>query len=227
MSKKSIVFILNLLVLNTASIFSMSEDEKRAIRKELYSNYENDRVNAATLSEAGLTLEEIIDRDIEILDMHQYVLQRRLAFCKSAFKNDLFLGCLWGGSFLFAGFTCGTSVGKISDIMHNDYPSGKSGVWFVDNVAYNLLSSIDYRRFVKENVSSIAKCDPKMQSLLDVMLVTGVATIVCGLLFSKKVFNILDYAKTLYRYIQRTQQRVERDQAIIAQLKEIKHTLAI
>jgi hypothetical protein len=220
------ILIASLLASSTL-VLPMSETDKRAIRKELYANYENDRINVVTLSEVSLTLEEVIDRDIDILDEHTYALQRRLTFCKGAFKNDLYSGCFWGGSFLLAGFTCGDSIGKISDIMHNDYPSGKSGVWFIDNVAYNLLSSIEYRRFVKENISSIAKCDPKMQSLLDVMLVTGVATIVCGLLFSKKVFNILEYAKTLYRYIQRAQQRVERDQAIIAQLKEIKHTLAI
>ncbi len=226
MSKKSIILMLGVLG-STVSLLSMNEDDKRAIRKELYANYANGRINAATLYESGLTLEEVIDRDIDILDDHKYELQSRLGFCKGAIKSDLFLGCFWGGSFLLAGFTCGDSIGKIDNIMHNDYLSGKSGVWIVDNIAYNLLSSVEYRRFVKENMSSITKSDPKMQSLLNVMLVTGIATIVCGLLFSKKVCNILDYAKTLYRYIQKTQRRVERDQAIIVQLKEIKHTLAI
>jgi hypothetical protein len=225
-NKNKMILIASLLV-STASILPMSETDERAIRKELYANYENGRINPITLSEIGLTLEEVIDRDIDILDDHKYALQRRLTFCKSAITDDFFLGGFWLGSSAAAGFICSALVEKINDIIRNDYASGKSGVWLVDNVAYNFLSSIEYRRFVKENLSAIAKCDPKMQTLVNATLITGTATIVCGLLFFNKVCKVLDYAKTLYRYIQKAQQHIERDQAIIAQLKEIKHTLAI
>lgn len=225
MNKKNMFFMTMMMALATSSMLPMSDSEERAIRKDLYLNYENDQINTFTLAEDGLTLSEVIDRDITILSQHKYSLQRRMTFCKGAVKSDLFVGGFWGGSSILSGLICSSSFGKIKDLIQNDYASGKTGVWFVDKVAYNLLSPMDYEEFVKKNLSAIAKCDPKINAFIDTTCITAAVTVICGLLFLNKLCNVCGYARTLYRYIQKTQKHVERDQAIIDRLAAIKEII--
>ena len=214
--------MLNLLVFSTVSLFSISEADKRAIRKELYLNYENDSINRITLAEDGLSLLEVIDRDIEILSEHKDLLENKISFCKSAFKTDLFLGSIVGGISVLAGLSCVGSFTQMQERINKDYVSGKTGSWFIDKVVYNALSSWNYNKFVKENAGDIVKSDSRMKELSNIMGISALMTAVFGVMFLKKAFYICSYARSLNGYIQKLEKHFWRDQAIILELKEIK-----
>jgi len=224
MNKKNMFLMLNLLVFSAVSLFSMNEADKRAIRKELYLNYENDCINRITLAENDLSLSEVIDRDIEILSEHKDLLQNKISFCKNAFKTDLFLGGIHGSVSFLMGLSC---VGSFTQMQERaeDYVSGKTGSWFIDKVVYNALSSWDYNKFVKENAGDIVKSDSRMKELSNIMGISALMTIIFGGMFLKKAFYVCSYASSLHGYIQKLQQHFKRDQAIILQLKEIKQII--
>ena len=85
MNKKNVILAISLMASATALVLPMSTNEKRIIRKELYSNYENNRINTATLAENGLTVLDIIDRDIQILSEHKNMLQSKVDSGKGFF----------------------------------------------------------------------------------------------------------------------------------------------
>jgi len=234
MSKKSIIFIFNLLVLNTASIFSMSEIDKRAIRKELYSNYENDRINVATLSEIGLTLPEVIDRDIEILSEHRDLLQKKIDFCKSSyvrtflpFFNKVGIVFTGGLSSVTGLFAIGGSQwwkkiydgGGVQDRWYN---------WFVDKAAdWEFISHNEYYKELVQRFQLKEKENPGFVVVGLAVPAAAAISIFSGLVFMSCLYNAYKYQGNVNIRIQKISERLKRDQAIIAQLKEIKHTLAI
>jgi hypothetical protein len=231
MSKKYTFLMLNLLVLNTVSIFSMSEDDKRAIRKELYSNYKNDRINAIILAETGLTLSEVIDRDIQILSEHEKVLLKKMDIYKNRMIWDPAfdkVGVVFSGAiFSSAAFIHAIAAEKIKEFTNDGKLLVRTGNWFTDYVEYFQMSTCEYKNLVAKNLSIKAAQDPEATiaclCVLPAYIITGTAAVIC----LKKIYDVLRNPYKLRACFQKVKNRFERDQAIIAQLKEIKHTLAI
>src|ERR1700722_17687818 len=97
MNKKNMFLALIATVFATGSMLSISNSDQRKIRKDLYLKYEHGLVNAVQLTESGLSLSEVIDRDIQILDQHKDLLQYKIKMNKSGFGRSLIDGIFLGG----------------------------------------------------------------------------------------------------------------------------------
>ncbi len=227
------ILIASLLVSSTLAL-PMSEGDKRAIRKELYTNYKNDQINAATLSETGLSLSEVIDRDIQILSEHKVVLQKSIDFCKGnyvrkfiPFMNGLGVVCsggLSGGTGLFAalGFEWCKKVYYGGDIQN------KWQNWVVDKAAdWELISYKEYCRELAQRFDLKAKENPGFLAISLAVPAAAAVSLFSGLVCISCIYNTCKYQGNVNSCLEKFRKQMKRDQAIIAQLKEIKHTLAI
>ncbi len=230
MSKKSIILMLGVLG-STVSLLSMNEDDKRAIRKELYANYANGQLNVVTLSESGLTVSEVIDRDIQILSEHKNVLLKKMDVYKSRIVWDPAfdkVGIVFSGAIF--GLACGVhhlAAETIRDFTNNGKLLTHTGNWFTDYVEYFQMSTREYKKLIAQNLTIKAAQDPEAviagACLLPAYAILSVAGVIC----LKKIYNVMVHPYKLRRCLVKVKNRFDRDQAIIVQLKEIKHTLAI
>jgi hypothetical protein len=230
MNKKNIFLVINLFAMNIA-IFSMSDSEKLAIRKELYSNYENDRINSATLVEDGLTLTEVIDRDIQILSEHKNVLLK---------KMDVYKGrMIWDPAFDKVGVVFSGTIAAVACAIHalasetireftnNGQLLVNTGNWSTDYVEYFKMSTREYKNLIRKNLATKASQDPEAMLACLCVLPAYIITFVAGGMCLKKIYDVFRSPRKWNACIQEAQKRFERDQAIVVQLKEIKHTLVI
>lgn len=232
MNKKNVILAISLMASATALVLPMSTNEKRIIRKELYSNYENNRINTATLAENGLTVLDIIDRDIQILSEHKNMLQSKVDSGKGFFVRSFmpFINKLMAVS--LGSFSTATGLFAVggSEWCKNAYNSGGlSNSWYnwgVDTAAHwNFMSRTDYNKELMQRIDIINKQNPGFLEVSAAVPVAAVISTISGLLFAKVMFDIYRYHGRLNAYVQKVQKRFERDQAIIAQLKEIKGAL--
>jgi hypothetical protein len=215
------------LLVSSALILPMSEGDKRAIRKELYTNYENDRINAATLSEVGLTVSEIIDRDIQILSEHKSVLLKKMDVYKARLVCDpVFDKVIAGFSGVIATFSCVMHAAG-SEIITECTRDGKlninTGNWFTDYLAYFQMPDT----YAITATGHVFIKDQQMTRACQWVLPFYIMTIVGSGICLKKIFDIIAHPRQLRASLAKVKNCFDRDQAIIVQLKEIKHTLAI
>lgn len=233
MTKNSIVLMLNMLALTTASIYPMSEDDKREIRKELYANYEIDQITVASLSVPGLTLSEIIDRDIQILSEHKAVLQKKIDFCKGSYMRWFIpfmgkLGIVFTGSLsavtgLFAagGFQWCKKIYNDGDVQDRWYN------WFVDTAAdWDIISLNEYYKELKR-FELKEKAHPGFTAVCLTVPVAAAFSAFSGLACISCLYNVCKHPGAVNACLSKFKKQMKRDHAIIVQLKEIKHTLAI
>ncbi len=227
------VLIASLLASSTL-VLPMGEADKRAIRKELYANYENDRINIATLSESGLTVSEVVGRDIQILSEHKVVLQKKVDFCKGTYVRSFVpfmnkLGIVFSGGissatglFAIGGFQWCKKIyygGDVQDKWLN---------WFVDKSAdWEFISHNEYYQLLGQRLQLKDKENPGFVAVGLAIPVAAAISMFSGLVFMSCLYNACKYQGNVNICLEKFRKQIKRDQAIIAQLKEIKHTLAI
>jgi hypothetical protein len=234
MSKKNIVLILNLLVLNTASVFSMSEADKRTIRKELYFNYQTGCINAATLAEDELSLLEVIERDIQILNQHQDLVQRKINLSKRGFTHSLVGGIFLGGINMISGSIARAQSKYINSLWNGDGNSSiKLSDYWVDIQSYfGAINEKHKAQYDIEKFKQLCKDYPELPYNVLIASTAGIVTVITGLWCIKKVYDMCRHNSfSVSMYIAKCKARIDRDQAIIVRLKEvkraIKHNLSI
>ncbi len=210
----------------------MNEADKRVVRKELYLNHVNGCINRATLVENGLTLAEVIDRDIQTLSEHKLFLQKKIDFCKGSYVRSFvpfmnkFAVMISGGVSAFTGlFAIGGSEwckriyngGDVSTRWYN---------WGIDRFAdWGVFPQSDYEKEVAQRLALMNKQNPGFFEVGVAVPVAAVISTVSGLLFIKCFYDTCRHQGKVNAYIQKVQKRFERDQAIIVQLEEIKQTV--
>jgi hypothetical protein len=212
----------------------MNENDKRTIRKELYANYANDRINGATLAENGLTLLEVIDRDIQILSDHNALLQKNVDFHKSPFVRNfapfinklgiIFMGGISSATGIFAvgGFQWCKKIYNGGDVQSRWYN------WFVDTAAnWDVISYKEYFEEIAQRLKLKEKENPGFLAVGAAVPVAAAFSVVSGLVCMSGIYNAYKYQGNINTHVQKMQKKIKRDQAIIAQLKEIKHNLVI
>ncbi|HSC24756.1 MAG TPA: hypothetical protein VLB80_00870 [Candidatus Babeliales bacterium] len=231
MNKKNMILAINVMVCCTTSMLPMSDSEKRAIRKELYSNYEHNRINTATLAENDLTLSEVIDRDIQLLFDHKNVLQAKIDLCKSTsvrstvpFLNKLAAG-FFGSITLLTGTIHAIAADKVRQATQNGNLFKKTGNLYTDYVAYYQMTTSDYEKVVAQNLAWKLNQNPEVIKAVEWLLPSFFLALASGGVCLTILYHICRYHGKLNACTKKLQKRFERDQAIIVQLKEIKQTV--
>lgn len=233
MAKRCMVLVLSMLVLST-SLFSMTEEDKRAIRKELYENHANGQINVATLSETGLSLSEVIDRDIQILSEHKVVLQKNIDFCKGNYVRNFVpfmkgVGVVSTGGFCAAtGLFAAFGFEWCKKIYYGGDAQDKWQNWIVDKAAdWELISYKEYCRELAQRFDLKVKENPGFLAISLAVPVAAAASVISGVVCMSCIYNACKYEGSINALLIKFRKQMKRDQAIIAQLKEIKHILAI
>lgn len=223
--------MLSVLISSAISISPMDESDKRAIRKELYSNYQNNCINKITLAESGLTLEEVIDRDIQILVEHEKILLKKINVVKNnnklSFSSRIMRAGFFGNISAFAWAVNDVSRSITNDFTENGELYKKTGNWWVDNIGYYQMTTSEYKKLVRESFKQKLDQDSEIRIYELLTPISCIIALISGGLCLKVIYNAFVTPIRLVFYFEKIQKRFDRDQAIIVQLKEIKHTLVI
>jgi hypothetical protein len=212
MNKMYSMLVATALFLTNMAVNAESAEERR-IREELYEKCKYNILTAVQLQEAGLTLDRVVDRDLEIMNNHK----RALAIKKEDYIKN-----------------CKEAEQQPTSLAKKAYKIVTAGVCLVstsvalfttDLILADLKSVLptinNYR--LSEKLLYLLDDEPKLCNRIT--FTTGIALLagVSGVLFVKasKIFQSYQNAKK----IRKIEQRIQKDRAVIVQLKQIKNEL--
>lgn len=217
-------FMAMMIAFATGSAFS---SEARKIRKDLYLKDKSGLLNIVQLAEAELSLSEVLDRDIQILEQHKDVLQRKINLNKSGFTRSL-TGFIVLGGINFASSSIANAHSKYINSLWNG--DGDLSIKFTDGVVgvtswFGLINESHKTQYDQEKFKQLCKDYPELAPRVMVALAAAAVAMVSGLWCIKKVYNMCKFNSiSVSMYITKCKTRIERDEAIVAQLKQLKYS---
>ncbi len=103
-------------------------------------------------------------------------------------------------------------------------------VWLADHLVnagscLGALTPQDKTQYMTDKVNYLNQQNPGFMHIAAIAPVAGVISVISGVLFVKCFYDVYRYKSNLDSYVKRVKIRLERDQRVIAQLKEIKYSL--
>ena len=213
---------------------SVCADNPYLIRKDLQEKYAKDLLNECQLIEDGLTFVEVLDRDIAIMEEHKKALHWIIGVEKNKFGRAIgsffktvtafVSGSLCVGSSIFVASGTpwvverwngkGNWPMKIKDCVVN------TGVWL------DVIGDSEVYKHLQTKRGEVIKNNPFFREIALTLPVMGAIAVVSGLVFTKMVISLCRQDIVLNRFVAKMKKRIERDNAIIAKLKELKYSLA-
>jgi len=228
-----IVFFLSAALWSTFSLLPVTGSQARIIRKELYAAHANNMLNCSQFITPGLNMHDAVDRDLSIMIEHKNLLQGKIdahngyiarAFVPFVNKTGMALfGTIFAtsGSFAIAG----------SDWINRVW-NGKTDVrvaladFFVNTGSW--LGALDAKgvmQYNEDKIKFLDKENPTFMNMAKCVPVAAAISVISGLLFISSLHAVLTYHSTLRTQVEKIKLRFDRDQAVIAKLKEIKYEL--
>ena len=226
MNKKNMFFVTMMMVFATHSLLSISTNDQRKIRKDLYLKYDNSLLNAVQLTEPGLTLSEVLERDIQILDQHKDALQYKIKINKSGFGRSLAGGIVLGGINVGSAAIVQSEAQYINSLWNGD---GDLSLKVSDGVVIikswlGIINEDQKNQHNLKKAKQLFKDYPELGSRFAIFVGASVVAIVSGLWCIKKVYNMFKFNPvSVSQYIAQCKKRIDRDQMIIAQLQQLKY----
>gem|GEM_PF-4774987 len=242
---KHIVLLILITLCNT-TLLPLSSQEARLIRKNLYSQYDNGVITYAQLAEPGMTMQDVIERDLQVMIEHKQKLQLKLDGYKGFFVRRFVPGLRVVAMFVTGTissvtglFAYGGSVWVNNTIKKGDLQTDMldGAINFTDPlVEYfsqkGMLSQKDVKEYNEEvmryKVEKFQRMDRENPGFKEVAVLAPFAAMISaisGLLFLSSLYSLCTYKGKITAAMEKVQKRFNRDQAIIGQLKELQYTL--
>jgi hypothetical protein len=242
MSKKNMALAAAIMICSSAFVLpvpKLSEHREQKRLESLYSLYDNGLLNATELAEAGFTMSQIIDRDIAILEKdsecalkHKQIAENFVVSKVPTVLKGISIG---SGLLSVLGFveTCATTYTAKKTWDSGDNNSASYAEYFLSyfpsTLNYPVNPTVEVRqtyRKVTENDFLVPPYDEspnefKLQDGLDSPYFALFSLIFA--IFSKYIFSKgVAFKQWNAEYIQSKQDQVERNEAIVEQLRQLK-----
>lgn len=230
--RKIIKHISLLSIIFTGSIFSSPffYDISYDIRKDLQAKHAQGLLVECMLIESDLSLEQVLDRDIRIMQDYNDCLKLRVKFHKGFWIRTIlpslkafatsFTGTLSAGTGLLA--IGGTSwvnekwEGKDNPAIKASDVCMNIGSWM------GLIDDSQIAEYNQNKLQEICKKYPQFMGITVLVPVAGAISVVSGLLFIKMAISWYRHDGKMNMAIAKLQKRINRNNAIIYQLKQLK-----
>jgi hypothetical protein len=219
-----------LCALWSGTLLPVTNQEARVIRKNLYAL--QDKISQEFLIEPGLTICEVIDRNLEILTAHKDMLLQKIDKQKGFVVQKLF-PALQNALALTTGAVAsilGTFSFSASEWANKRWKNRPS-LLIADVIAifgdrYEWDQYIQHRQvFLKEKSFGELKDDLKhlQTDIGPILPFTTAIALVAGSVFTYSAYWLWKHKSKTAAKVAKIQQRFDRDQRIIARLKELKY----
>jgi hypothetical protein len=235
MNKKNISIVaLAIFLAGSVSAYDMQSISVRdayVIRKDLQEKYAQGLLNEVHLMEKDATFVEVLDRDIFIMEYHKINLMQRISSYKGVFARTIVPTFKSLGASIWAGTSIGSlCLAIVSKTMVDDLRNGNGnldikGNDFFFNLASKLgaINRMDTFKYVYAKEEELAKRHPEYPLMVMATPIAGAISLISGLLFIKSVVSLYKYSGKLDEAIMKLKKRVDRDNAIIGRLKELRY----
>lgn len=220
----------SVLLIAVCSSF-LCANNPRVIRKDLQEKYALGLLDRYQLIEQGLSLEEVLDRDIRIMQDYKKYLELRISFNKGIFVRNILPLFKAVSALIAGGVSASTGIFAISGTSWlKDKWEGKGdlGTRISDSVfetlwSWNLLKDSQVAQYMQDRFDHFKKTNPKLQEVIVMTSAAGVISILSGLLCIKLATSLYKHNGKLDASIAKWRQKVQNSSAIIGQLKKLKY----
>ena len=187
-------------------------------------------INAVQLTESELSLSEVLDRDIQILDQHKDSLQYKIKTNKSGFARSLTGGIVLGGINAVSANIAQSELKDISSLWNGD---GSLSLKVLDSAVgigswFGAINEFQKDQYNREKAKQLFKDYPELGSKAVILAGASVVAMVSGLWCIKKVYNMFKFNPfSVSFYIAKCKRRINRDEVIIAQLRQLKYDATV
>jgi hypothetical protein len=227
MNKKNIFMT---FVLGISAVGTTFSYDACAIRRDLEAKYAHNLINECQLIEDGISLLEVIDRDIRIMEDHKQLMQQNIDLRNGAFIRSIapflqkIIAAVAGGVSLATGLGA-VAIGSWSQQVWNgetDRSIKITDALVKTGSFFKILNGNDVWSYYGDKTNHLCRTVKGYQESLILTPVLGAVSIAASCFFIATVLSVWGYQARVNAAIAIFQDHINRDNAIIAQLKELK-----
>ncbi len=220
---------LTAVVLAISSVLPAFSYDARAIRKDLKAKYAHNLINKSQLAEDGVSLLEVLDRDIQIMEKDKERLQRAMDDHKGIIERSIVPFFKKVGTAVTGGLSATTgllALGGSSWLLEHWTGERNYGIKATDAIvkkgAFFGLNQKDVDRYNQNKFDFLINTVQGFKESVVLVPIFAVTSIVSGYLFMKMARSAWNHHAQLDAKIAKWKASIDRNDAIIAQLKDLK-----
>lgn len=211
----------------------LAANNPHQIRKDLQEKYAQGLIDKYELAEENIRLQEVLDRDIQIMQDYKKYLESKISWPKGIYARKIVPFFKGTFALMTASLSITSSVIAYGgNLWIKNKWEGKDNIvgMGADNIvkigkSWGFFADKDVEEYNKKKLEELRKAHPEFDHMVMTSSIAGAVSFLSGLLFIKLITSLYTYHARLDASIAKWQQKKKDCNAIIGQLKRLKYSL--